>query len=430
MPDTTPVPRRADRSIAVVGVTATRDLSPGGGSTARLRLPSEADLVVGARRHLDAAAGLLHARARAVCIGHTGISLDEALDLIDSEPGRTCVLASGDPGFFGIVRVLAQRFGSAALDVHPAPTSVSYAFARLGLPWDDSIVVSAHGRPMAESCALAARHGKVAVLTDPSVPSSALATALLAAGAAHEHAAVAASLGDLAESVVLTTLSALASAGPDPLPDPSVLLLWSGDGVSPAPSRCFPAPSLRVEWGLPASSYQPRHGMVTKPEVRAAVLSRLALCPAGVLWDIGAGSGSVGIEAARIFPGLTVVAFDRDADACATVSSNAALHGVSVEVVCGEVPAVLPSGANPHSVFVGGGGVDVLSCVVERVGPVSRIVATFAALDRAVEAHRMLGNLVEVSVSRAATLPDGGVRLSAENPVFVAWGGAGAGTAK
>ena len=84
--------------------------------------------------------------------------------------GTVCVLASGDPGFFGIVRPLAERFGPRALDVHPAPSSVALAFARLGLPWDDAVVVSAHGRPLEEAADAAAAAGKAAVLVSPDAP--------------------------------------------------------------------------------------------------------------------------------------------------------------------------------------------------------------------------------------------------------------------
>ncbi|MGH9307632.1 MAG: precorrin-6y C5,15-methyltransferase (decarboxylating) subunit CbiE, partial [Acidimicrobiales bacterium] len=104
--------------------------------------------------------------ARAV-LGSGGLSLAQGLDRIAAEPDTVAVLASGDPGFFGIVRPLADRFGSDRLDIHPAPSSVSLAFAMLGLAWDDALVVSAHGRPLDQAVAAACGGSKVAVLTSP-----------------------------------------------------------------------------------------------------------------------------------------------------------------------------------------------------------------------------------------------------------------------
>src|SRR5205823_9301054 len=126
-------------------------------------VPQDADLYAGGRRHLDTWAP----SGPAIIIGS---DLDAALDAIEATPGTVCVLASGDPGFFGIVRPLAARFGSDVLDVRPAPSSVSIAFARLGLPWDDAVVVSAHGRPLPEAVAAATAASKVAVLVSPDNP--------------------------------------------------------------------------------------------------------------------------------------------------------------------------------------------------------------------------------------------------------------------
>src|SRR4051812_18384767 len=121
-------------------------------------LLADADVVAGGERVLAA-----HAppRARRIVLG---ANLGAALDEITAATGRVCVLASGDPGFFGIVRALSTR---AALDVHPAPSSVAVAFARLGIPWDDAIVVSAHGRDPRPAINAALRHPKVAILTEP-----------------------------------------------------------------------------------------------------------------------------------------------------------------------------------------------------------------------------------------------------------------------
>ena len=149
--------------IAVVGVVGGEPV----GKEARAAIEAAA-VVAGAPRHLRTLAPL---GARTLPIDGP---LSDVLDALGRERGGVCVLGSGDPGFFGIVRVLAERFAPQRLDVHPAPSSVSLAFARLGLPWDDAAVISAHGRPLAEAARRAVRHSKAAVLVAPDAPPEAL----------------------------------------------------------------------------------------------------------------------------------------------------------------------------------------------------------------------------------------------------------------
>jgi precorrin-6Y C5,15-methyltransferase (decarboxylating) len=177
-----------------------------------------------------------------------------------------------------------------------------------------------------------------------------------------------------------------------------------------------------LAWGLPDESYEHRDGMITRAEVRAVALGKLALPLRGVLWDVGAGSGSVAVECARLAPTLRVLAVEEhDADA-RRIEQNADRHGVAVEVVTGPAPAALDGLPDPDRVFVGGGGHTVLAAALERLRPGGRVVATYAAVDRAVAAADRLGAVVQVAVSRGRRLPDGGLRLAAENPVFVVWG--------
>ncbi len=360
------------------------------------RAVEQAALVVGSRRQLDA-------------VGRDGLELfgplAEVLDAVAAEDGTVCVLASGDPGFFGIVRPLAERFGPGALEVHPAPSSVSLAFARLGLPWDDAVVVSAHGRPLPDAVAIAASVDKAAVLVSPENTPQALGRALLDAGATHTGVAVCSRLGLDDEQVERTDLAGLAGGTWDPL---SVVVLFHGTGVAALKSLAF---------GRSDDVYRHRAGMITKAELRAVVLSKLQLPNTGVLWDVGAGSGSVALECAAVAPGLDVYAVDRD-----LTELNANARRSTVRVVGGEAPAALDRLPDPDRVFVGGGGLDVLEAVCSRMRPGGRIVATFAALDRAAAAAERLGHLTQVSLARGRRLPDGSFRLAAENPVFVTWG--------
>jgi len=367
------------------------------------RAVQHADLIVGGHRHLEA---LAPPGARRHTI--TG-DLAGVLDALEAEPGRVCVLGSGDPGFFGIVRVLAERFGPPALEVHPAPSAVALAFARLGLPWDDVVVVSAHGRPLGDAVRRAAAAPKVAVLTSPENPPQAVGRELLSLGAPHRRVAVCSRMGTADEAVTEIDLPGLAGAQWDPL---SVVVLLD-DALPTAPV---------LAWGLPDATFAHRRGMVTKAEVRAVVLGKLALPPAGVMWDVGAGSASVAVECALVAPGLRVIAVERDPDDAGRARANAAAQGVVVEVVHGSAPESLGPLPDPDRAFVGGGGLGVLDAVLDRLAPGGRVTATYAAVDRAAAAAERLGHLVQVQVSRGQRLPDGSFRLAAENPVFVAWG--------
>jgi len=364
-----------------------------------------ADVVVGGHRLLAAHAP---AARRTIAIE---ADVDATIDVLAEEDGAICVLASGDPGFFGIVRALGARFGREALDVHPTASSLALAFARLGLPWDDAVVVSAHGRPLEVAARAAARHPKAAVLTSPASSPERLGAELVRIGCAPRRVFVCSDFETVDEQIREVDLRGLATGSWSPL---SVVVLVA-DGAEHSGDKT-------LTWGLPDAAFAHRARMITKSEVRAVVVSRLALPARGVLWDVGSGSGSVAVECARMAPQLRVVAVDRHPAAAELIAANAHAHAVRVDVVLGDAPDVLADLPDPDRVFVGGGGLDVLDGALSRVRPGGRVVATFAALDRAAEAARRLGHLVQVAVSRGQPLPDGGVRLAAENPVFVCWG--------
>lgn len=325
------------------------------------------------------------------------------------QAGRTvAVLASGDPGFFGLARLARIHLGEDAVRIHPAPSSVSVAFARAGLHWDDAVVVSAHGRDPDSAVEAVQQHPKVAVLCAPGCRPQDLAQLVLKAGIGARHCVVAGRLGEVDEVVWRGRVEDLAAGEFDPL---SVVILWTPD----------PAAGATIAWGRPESEYAHRDGMITKAEVRAVALGKLALPPAGVLWDVGAGSGSVSAECARLAPGLRVFAVEKQAGDIARLEANVA--GLSVTVVEGAAPGALNDLPDPDRVFVGGGGIEVLDAVLSRLRPGGRVVATFASPGRASDAADRLGNMVQVSISRAVPVgPDGTIRLAAENPVFVCWG--------
>jgi precorrin-6B C5,15-methyltransferase / cobalt-precorrin-6B C5,C15-methyltransferase len=388
-------------AVAVVGMHGGEVF----GAAARLAL-AEADLLVGSGRHLA------HVENAGAERWELHGALKPFLDRIAAaanEGRQVCMLASGDPGFFGIVRSLAAHVGTDRLAVHPAPTSVAIALARLGMSWDDVVVVSAHGRPLEDAVAEIQRCGRAAVLTAPATPPEAVGALLLALGE-HYDVAVCSHLGSEQEQITRTDLAGLAAGSFDGM---SVTVL----------TRATPQAQPTLRWGRPISAFDHRAGMITKPEVRIVALARLDLPSTGVLWDIGAGSGSVAVEAAALAPGLHVIAIEQNEDDALRVKANADALGVTCDVVVGSAPEALVSLPDPDRVFVGGGGIDVLDAALLRLRPNGVAVATFAAMDRAALAHQRLGNLTQIAISNAAALPgSGGLRLVADNPVFLAWG--------
>ncbi len=369
----------------------------------------DAHLLVGAARQH---ANLAHADLPGRPVELWG-KLDELVELCADRSAagqRVCVLAAGDPGFFGIVRILAARLGPDALDVHPAPSSIALAFARAALPWDDAVVATCHGRPVEAAVRAVLDHPKVAVLVSRDDPPEALGRALVTAGCDLREVWICSQLGTDDEVVHRTDLAGLSAGTFDPL---SVVVL-----VAPGAEV---APAAGTGWGRDEATFEHRAGLITKAEVRAIVLGKLALPASGVLWDVGAGSGSVAAEAAGLAPALRTYAIERDAEACAQIRRNA--RGTAVHVVEGTAPDAFADLPDPDRVFLGGGGTDVLDAVLERVRPGARVVATHAVLERAVAAAGRLGSLVQIQLSRGVPIgPQEQLRLAAENPVFVTWG--------
>lgn len=397
-----------------------------------------AQAVVGGRRHLELWHRWLPHRldVEEVEVGGDVDAVVHRVWQLSERRRRVCLLASGDPGFFGILRSLLRVLDRSALRVLPAPSSVSLAFARLGVPWDDAVVVSAHGRPLDHAVGAIRTAAKVAVLTSPESPPEVIGQALLDQHSAVDMVAVCSRLGSAEETVAEMSLRELAKGSFDPL---SVLVVvgpgglpitgWAhGPEATETAAGAEAAAGARagadkpLAWGMPEQRFEHRAGMITKPEVRAIVLGKLELPGSGVLWDLGAGSGSVGIEAALLRPRLTVFAVEASPPDAARVGANSARLGAGVHVVAGRAPEVTDGLPAPDRVFVGGGGAVVLEAAMARLRPGGRVVATYAAMERAAAAGHLLGNLVQVVAQPGERLADGSWRLGGRNPVFVAWG--------
>ncbi|MFI9384769.1 precorrin-6y C5,15-methyltransferase (decarboxylating) subunit CbiE [Kutzneria sp. NPDC052558] len=394
-------------TITVIGVDGAA-LPPGGEA-----LLDKATLVVGGRRHLD-----LHVRNGATTI-ELG-ALDKALEALAAHTaahGPAVVLASGDPGYFGVLRALRDK--GIRPQVVPAPSSVQRLAALAGRPWDDVTVVSAHGRGLRQALNVCRARPAVAVLTAPGAGPAELAAGL---GGWRRTLIVAEDIGG---DEIVSTVDA-ADAAMRTWREPNVVLcLADPDAVAPRGwlAGGEPLPGT-AGWALSEDEFAHRDGMVTKSEIRAVALARLAPAPGTLIWDVGAGSGSVAVECARF--GAAVVAVERDPVQCVRIIANVTTHGVDVRVVEAEFLAAVHGLPQPDAIFVGGGGTKVVRAAASVGAP--RIVVSLAAVDRVAPARDALrenGYTVEgvqLSASRLADLPDGSSRLSAVNPVTVVWG--------
>ena len=402
--------------ITVVGYDGTA-LSP----LAVERLATAA-LVVGGQRHLDAAA--LPDGSRTVVMGDVRDAV-AAVTEANKAGDDVVVLASGDPGFFGIVRRL-NAVPELALEVLPAVSAVARAFAWLGLPWDDAVVVSAHGRPPGPALAALRRFPKVAVLTDRSSSPAVLVRLL---GGSCPELVVLERLGEVDERI--TTISGEARPGAltrteaqqRDWREPLVVVRAdhradrSADGAQQWLSGVVPT----AGWALPDEAFSHRDAMVTKREVRALALARLAPAVGQLVWDVGAGSGSVAVECSRL--GAAVIAVDQGEDSCALVRANAIAHHAPVQVVHGVAPEALGDLPDPAAVFVGGGGPDVVEAVAARRP--ERVVVSLATLERVAPTLAALaGYQTDTVLLQAQRLQPlgGGSRLVPTNPVFVVAG--------
>ena len=394
--------------ITVIGL----DGGPSGAEAESLL--EEAALVVGGSRRLETL-GIEPGRA-AVLKG----DLSGALERIAKTDGQVVVLASGDPGFFGIVRLLAERFGGASLRVLPGVSSVALAFARAGLPWDDAATVSAHARDPRRAVNVCRARPKVAVLTSPEFGPAELAREL---EGWERTFFVCEKLGEPGERIVRGGAAEISLMD---WSDPNVVLVLDDEravGKRGWISGPFNSPG---RWALPEDAFEHRSAMITRPETRSLALARLGPGPGDLVWDVGAGSGSVAVECARL--GAAAIAIERDPESCARIRNNAASHGACVRVVEGEAPRALGDLPEPDAVFIGGsgGGFDeiVKLCAVRAR---RSVVLSLISLERVVPAAEILegcGLAVETTFLQASRVRGVGSlhQLVPEAPVFVVWG--------
>ena len=377
-------------SIVGIGEDGVDGLTP-----AARRLISAAEIVFGGQRHLALAAPLIRGAARP-----WPSPFDRAAEEVMAQRGRqVCVLASGDPYQYGVGSVLARHVDPAETVVVPAPSAFSLAAARLGWPLPETAQVSLHGREIDRIRPHLQPGAKVLALTSDGDGPAALARLLAETGFGASRLTVLEALGGPRERVRTASGAVFDLDGVDPL---NVVAI-----------EVAAAPGARVlvrTAGLADALYE-HDGQLTKREVRAVTLSSLAPRRGELLWDIGAGAGSVAIEWMLADPSLTAIAIEARPDRAARIRRNAAAFGVPrLEVIEGAAPAVLKDLPQPHAIFVGGGASDagVLDQTITALPAGGRLVVNAVTLETEallIARHANLGGeLIRLAIARAEAL--------------------------
>lgn len=298
-----------------------------------------AEVLVGGKRHL----AFVPATAAERIVWQS--PLGATLDTIAARRGkRVVVLVSGDPMWFGAGATLARRFPAGEMAIFPHVSSFALAAARLAWPLADCATLSLHGRPLAALALHLADGARLIALTHDGSTPAAVASFLTARGFGSSRLQAFERMGGPAERALAGHAKDWAHAKLDEL---NILAIEcvAGPGARPLPRLA----------GLPDDCFE-HDGQLTKRAVRAATLAALAPLPGQLLWDVGAGNGSIAIEWLRSAPGMRAIAVERDGARLARIARNAEALGVpDLQIVAGEAPAALDGLEAPDAVFVGGG---------------------------------------------------------------------------
>lgn len=383
------------RWLSIVGIG--EDGIAGLGEAARQRI-EQADIVFGGARHLDLAGSIITGERRA-----WDSPFIRSIEAVLAERGRgVCVLASGDPFHYGVGATLSRHVDAAEMDVLPHPSSFSLAAGRLGWPLQDVVCLSLHGRSLDLIRPNLHSGARILALTSDEVGPVALAQLLDRAGFGGSPMTVLESLGGPEEQVRTVTAARFTLPGINPLNICAIEVTATPD------ARILPFTTGRDD------ALFEHDGQITKREVRALTLSALAPRRGELLWDIGAGSGSVGIEWMLADPSLRAIAIEADGERVARIGRNALAFGVpDLRVVHGTAPGALGDLPQPAAIFVGGGGTEpgVIEAALTALPSGGRLVAN--AVTTQMEAlllarHAELGgHLTRIAIDRAA--PIGGM---------------------
>jgi len=389
------------------------------------QLVEQATLLVGSDRHLGYFPN--HPASRLVLGDFTQASREIRTQLATGDTNSCIVvLVSGDPLFFGLGRLLLEELPREQLTFHPHVSAVQLAFGRIKVPWQDAHVISAHGRSVDELIqALQQGVEKIAVLTDGTNTPNAIARLFLALDLSSSYEFwVCENLGGSDEQVQCVELDTLLMERFAPL-NVVILLRQSDSAEQPLDVDSLPVLGLPDER---FASFSDRPGLMTKREVRILVLGELALQPGQTVWDIGAGTGSVSIEIARLSGTSQVYAIEKTSIGTSLIEQNCRrLHVSNVVSIHGTAPDILQQLPAPNRIFIGGSGgnlsviLDTCSTRLVNNGVVVLALATLEHLNTTLgwlNSHQWNYRLLQVQLSRS--VPVGQLtRFTPLNPVTI-----------
>ena len=389
------------------------------GMTAQARrLVEAADVLVGP----ESCATLVPASLRGRLVA--AASLEELVERIEAAgPKRVVVLASGDPLFYGTARYVCSKLGKDRFEVVPHVSSMQLAFARVKESWEDAFLANLSGQSIERVIDRVRSSETAGLFTSDQWPAPAVARALLDEGIDAFQAYVCENLGSPDERV---TQGSLADIAKDSFASPNVMILVRKAKVADKPGQV----GTRL-FGTPDECFlqsRPKRGLLTPAEVRSLALAELQLTPASEVWDVGAGSGSVGLEAARIAREGRVHAIEMDPDDHALIRENAARFGVmNLNPVLGRAPEAWASLPDPDAIYVGGSGRDVAMLVEQawqRLKPGGRLVTACNSIENLAAVHSLLRSRSSdaaywmVNIARGIEQLDR-IRFEAINPIFL-----------
>jgi precorrin-6Y C5,15-methyltransferase (decarboxylating) len=362
-------------------------------------------------------------------------NLKEIAEAIREQLGkkRMAVIASGDPNFYGIAKYLIGKLGKESVEILPNVSSMQLAFARIRESWDDAVFASCHARPIDGIVDLVRRNAKVGLFTDDENTPAQIARVLKGHGIPNCAAIVCENLGGRDERVTETDRDRLTEMTFSPL---NVLILKrDSNGVEKEKreSEIERGSEGEIEWtfGRPEEAFahrKPKLGLITKAEVRVISLAKMRLRSCSVVWDIGAGSGSVSIEAARMVTAGKVFAIEKNEEDVGLIKENVdRFKTPNVTVLHAKAPDGLDALPDPDAVFIGGSGsrmADILEVCWKRLKEPGHLVVNLATIENLAEAYSffkgqgMKPEVTLVQIARGSEILDL-TRFDALNPVFI-----------
>ncbi|MDG4874668.1 precorrin-6y C5,15-methyltransferase (decarboxylating) subunit CbiE [Mesorhizobium sp. WSM4935] len=389
MPAKDPHAKPASKWLTIVGIG--EDGVAGLGDESKQRI-AQADVVFGGKRHLALVASLAKGETRPWPAPFDA----EMRDVLALAGKKICVLASGDPFFHGVGVTLARKVKPDEMLVLPAPSSLSLAASRLGWALQDVETISLHGHSIDLIRPLLHPGARILALTSDADAPAAVAALLDELGFGPSRLTVFEALGGPDEACRTVRADAFDLKNINPL---NVLAL---EIESTPDARILP-----LTIGLADHLFE-HDGQITKREIRAITLSSLAPRRGELLWDIGAGSGSIGIEWMMAHPSLRAIAIEANSERAARIARNAAHCGVpGLVVVEGAAPDAFAKLETPDAIFIGGGGSDagVLEKAIKALRPGGRLVANAVTLEMEAllldQHNRRGGDLTRIALSRA-----------------------------